>query len=149
MAQAMTSRYVSAQQLNAHLAVECPRPDHVFLGPTVEAVMGEGRVAISYIWALVVAQRLGVDPCWLITGAPSPAAAAAMKHVADYAKLHTFPPAKDPELSWLLETIPQPRETPGVCCYCGCTEADGCGDCGWLDGAHTICSSCLDPEAAG
>lgn len=34
----------------------------------------------------------------------------------------------------------------GVCCYCGCTDEDGCpGGCGWVEGTEdTVCTACED-----
>lgn len=32
--------------------------------------------------------------------------------------------------------------TPGVCRYCGCTDALGCAEgCWWIDEEHTVCSA--------
>jgi ferredoxin len=34
---------------------------------------------------------------------------------------------------------------PGVCRYCGCTEAEACPEgCGWADEDETICTACQD-----
>jgi hypothetical protein len=49
----------------------------------------------------------------------------------------------------LLGAIPEPDKGAGVCRYCLCTDAQGCGDCYWLDGAATICSACLESDEDG
>ena len=34
--------------------------------------------------------------------------------------------------------------TPGVCRFCGCTEAAACpGGCRWMDAEETLCSACV------
>ncbi len=104
-------------------------------GPhVVDVLRCDRRVSIPWTWALAAAEKLSVDPRWLITSRLSPAAAAALVHA-------------DATVKWLLKTIPQPEGLSGVCRYCGCTDEHGCGDCEWVDKGHTICSACLDAEA--
>jgi hypothetical protein len=105
--------------------------------PTVDRIASDKRVAIPSAWAVAAAERIGVDPRWLIAGRSSPAALAALDHFACAFLEGQFPWATDPRFQFLLKTIPQPALHPFTCRYCAC----------WLDACDTICSSCLDPEA--
>lgn len=41
------------------------------------------------------------------------------------------------------------RSRPGVCHWCRCSDLDPCpGGCGWADGAHRLCTACVDVAEA-
>lgn len=90
-----------------------------------------------------------VDPRWLATGTPSPAGAASvavLERAWKRAGTRRMGGDDREELVALLLTTPEPDKGAGMCRYCRCTDAFGCGECYWLDAAATICSTCLEPE---
>lgn len=97
-----------------------------------------------------LADKLSVDARWLVTGQRSSASyaatAMALRWPAQFNLGKTFQSHLD-DLIKLLELTPEPGPYCGTCRYCGCTDEHGCGDCSWVDGAATICSACLLPEA--
>lgn len=91
-----------------------------------------------------LAEKLAVDPRWLATAERSAASYEATKRLQLCPALRELPEATARQLIDALELIPEAAPYPSVCRYCGCTDEHGCGDCTWVDRAHTICSSCLE-----
>lgn len=89
-----------------------------------------------------LAGKLAVDPRWLALGTGSRAGYAAVHQARRWKRQYDLP-NRGAEIEPLLElllTTPEPDRYPGTCRYCGC------GDCEWVDPAHTICSTCLHEE---
>lgn len=101
---------------------------------------------------LAIAEACNVDPRWLATGHPSPAAAAALEaiHPDVVYRLPKLPADAEQLITFVhnrLRVIRQPDFGPGVCRYCLCVTEQACeGGCEWVDLDCTICSACLYPE---
>lgn len=105
-----------------------------------------GRRLLPYS-LLAMADACNVDARWLGFGKPTPAGislAASLKKVRLAGPIMALAIAGS-NLVEILERLPQPNLTDGVCRYCGCSESDACPQgCYWLDGTMTVCSACLE-----
>lgn len=101
--------------------------------------------SVSGAWGVLIAEALGVDPRWLLLGLPSAAGGAALGLALASKNFFLSGPQRR-ALTSFCAAIPEPDKGAGVCRYCLCTDELGCGDCTWVDEAHTICSACLEPE---
>jgi hypothetical protein len=90
-----------------------------------------------------LAEKMCVDPRWLAIGEESPAAAMAMQRGRMWLGSRDLSEKSFRELLETLALAPHASTSPGLCRYCACTDEHGCGDCTWVDSAHTICSACL------
>jgi hypothetical protein len=94
-------------------------------------------------FVLLVAELLDCDPRWLASGQVSRAARTAIDAVSRAATSLARRTDVLRQCCEVLELAVEPAHAVGLCRYCGCTVG-----CSWVDEAHTICSACLDPEAA-
>lgn len=103
---------------------------------------------------LAAAEALRCDARWLAVGITSPAGGALIARTLEETAAQRqwrdsiFPAEKLRAWVEYLATTCEPNKGAGVCRYCLCTDALGCGDCTWVDEAATICSACLEPEGA-
>jgi len=96
---------------------------------------------------LQVAELVGCDPRWLLTGKSSPAGSAMVRRLstsADGIALLSVR-ADSVSLASIAFAVRQPPICFGVCRYCGCHSGRSCGGgCRWVDQDETICSSCVE-----